>query len=261
MRCTDVMELLEDLAPVSYAEGWDNVGLLLGRKDKTVHKVMLALDATDDVVQQAVLQGVDMLITHHPLLFSAVKRITEDDFIGRRLINLIKNDICYYAMHTNFDVMGMADAVADLLELEKCQVLDVTFQDEISKEGIGRMGELSRTMSLEECARYVKAKCKLSSIKVFGDPEQLIDMVALIPGSGKSYIDLALKKGAQVVITGDIDHHNGLDAVERGLSVIDAGHYGLEKIFTTYMEEVLRRELPELKIKRAQEKEPFWMVV
>ena len=80
MRCVDVMKLLETLAPTSYAEGWDNVGLLLGRKDKTVHKVMLAVDATDDVVKQAVLQNVDMLITHHPLLFSAVKRITAPEF-------------------------------------------------------------------------------------------------------------------------------------------------------------------------------------
>ena len=164
-------------------------------------------------------------------------------------------------MHTNFDVMGMADAVAEQLELEKCQVLDVTFQDELSKEGIGRIGELSRTMSLEECAKHVKDKCRLSSVKVFGPADQLIDVVALIPGSGKSYLDLAVKKGAQVVITGDIDHHNGLDAVERGVAVIDAGHYGLEKIFTNYMEEVLRRELPEIKIKRAVEKEPFWTIV
>ena len=107
----------------------------------------------------------------------------------------------------------------------------------------------------------MKDRCKLSGVKVFGNPEQLIDMVALIPGSGKSYIDLAVKKGAQVVITGDIDHHNGLDAVERGLAVIDAGHYGLEKIFTSYMEEVLKRELPNIQIKRAVEKEPFWMVM
>ena len=120
------------------------------------------------------------------------------------------------------------------------------------------MGELSRTMSLEECAKYVKDKCKLSSIKVFGDPEQLVDIVALIPGSGKSYIDMAINKGAQAIITGDIDHHNGLDAVERGLAVIDAGHYGLEKIFTAYMEEVLRRELPDIVLKRATEKEPYW---
>ena len=261
MKCNEVIACLERVAPRCFAEKWDNVGLLAGREDKEIKKILLALDPTSDVVEEAVNWKADLLITHHPLIFSGIKSVTTSDFIGKRVFNLIFQDICYYAMHTNFDVMGMADAVADQLELEKCQVLDVTYQDEISKEGIGRMGELSRTMSLEECAKYVKEKCRLSSVKVFGDPEKLIDVVALIPGSGKSYIDLAIKKGAQVVITGDIDHHNGLDAVERGLAVIDAGHYGLEKIFVAYMEEVLRRELPGVQIKKAAEKEPFWTVV
>ena len=261
MKCSEVIACLERVAPRCFAEKWDNVGLLAGREDKEVKKILLALDPTSDVVEEASEWKADLLITHHPLIFSGIKSVTTSDFIGKRVFNLIFQDICYYAMHTNFDVMGMADAVADQLELEKCQVLDVTYQDEISKEGIGRMGELSRTMSLEECAKYVKEKCKLSSVRVFGDPQKLIDVAALIPGSGKSYIDLAIKKGAQVVITGDIDHHNGLDAVERGLAVIDAGHYGLEKIFVAYMEEVLRRELPNVQIKRAVEKEPFWTVV
>lgn len=261
MKCNEVIACLERVAPRCFAEKWDNVGLLAGREDKEIKKILLALDPTSNVVEEAVNWKADLLITHHPLIFSGIKSVTTSDFIGKRVFNLIFQDICYYAMHTNFDVMGMADAVADQLELEKCQVLDVTYQDEISQEGIGRMGELSRTMSLEECAKYVKEKCRLSSVKVFGDPEKLIDMVALIPGSGKSYIDLAIKKRAQVVITGDIDHHNGLDAVERGLAVIDAGHYGLEKIFVAYMEEVLQRELPDVQIKKAMEKEPFWTVV
>ena len=261
MKCNEVISCLEKIAPRCFAEKWDNVGLLAGREEKEINKILIALDPTSEVVEEAVSWGADLLITHHPLIFSGIKSVTTGDFIGKRVFNLVFRDVCYYAMHTNFDVMGMADAVADLLELEKCQVLDVTFQDEIAKEGIGRMGELSRTMSLEECAGYIKDKCKLSSVKVFGDPDKLIDMVALIPGAGKSYIDLAIKKEAQVVVSGDIDDHSGLDAVERGLAVIDAGHYGLEKIFTSYMEEVLKRELPNIQIKRAVEKEPFWTVV
>ena len=240
MKCSDVIACLERVAPRCFAEKWDNVGLLAGREEKEVKKILLALDPTSEVVDEAANWGADLLITHHPLIFSGIKSVTTSDFIGKRVFNLIFQDICYYAMHTNFDVKGMADAVAGQLELEKCQVLDVTFQDEISKEGIGRMGELPRTMSLEECAKHVKERCKLASVKVFGDPDKLIDAVALIPGSGKSYIDLAIKKGAQVVITGDIDHHNGLDAVERGLAVIDAGHYGIEHIFIDIVERYLR---------------------
>ena len=260
MRCVDVMELLENLSPTSYAEGWDNVGLLLGRKDKTIHKVMLALDATDDVVQQAVLQNVDMLITHHPLLFSPLKRITEDDFIGRRIINLIKNDICYYAMHTNFDVMGMADAAADLLRLHQREVLEVTFEDEVAKEGIGRIGKLPQEMSLKECARYCKTVFDLGSVRIYGDEDAPVETVAIVPGAGDDYIKNALSMQADVFITGDIGHHDGLDAMEQGLAVIDASHYGIEKLFVPYMAEVFANRMPELLVIKAAEKEPFNVV-
>ena len=147
MKCKDVIACLEKIAPRCFAEKWDNVGLIAGREDKEINKILIALDPTSEVVEEAVSWGADLLITHHPLIFSGIKSVTTNDFIGKRVFHLIYNDICYYAMHTNFDVMGMADAVADELKLEKSQVLDVTFQDEISKEGIGRMGELSLTMS------------------------------------------------------------------------------------------------------------------
>ena len=236
------------------------MGLLVGRKDKTVHKVMLALDATDDVIEQAVLQRVDMLITHHPLLFSGIKRITEDDFIGRRLIKLIKNDICYYAMHTNFDVMGMADAAADAMGLKDCEALEVTYEDELAKEGIGRIGRLPHEMSVEECAVFCKEVFALDSIRVYGEADASVETVAIVPGSGKDYIETALLKGADLYITGDIGHHHGLDAMEQGLVILDAGHYGIEKIFVPYMAEAFAGQMPELSVYQAVEKPPFYVI-
>lgn len=258
MRCSDVIKILETLSPASFAEGWDNVGLLVGRRDKTVHKVMLALDATDDVVEQAVLQGADMLITHHPLVFSGIKKITEDDFIGRRLIKLIRNDICYYAMHTNFDVMGMADAAADALKLHHCEVLEITYEDEIAKEGIGRIGKLPREMSVKECADLCKEAFDISHIRVYGEPDALVENVAIVPGAGKDYIETALAKEADIYITGDIGHHHGLDAMEQGLIIMDAGHYGIEKIFVPYMAEFFENQMPEINVVKAAQKAPFY---
>lgn len=261
MKCKEVIECLEKLAPRFYAQSWDNVGLLTGREDKEVDKIMLALDPTASVIQQACEWGADMLITHHPLIFSPMKAVTTRDFIGKRVYQLIRQDICYFAMHTNFDVMGMADAVAGQLEMEECEVLETTFQEDISTKGIGRIGRLPRSMSLEECAFYIKEKCALDSIRVFGERERTVRRMALVPGSGKSCIRQAIEQGAEVFLTGDIGHHEGLDAMEQNLSIIDAGHFGLEKIFSSYMEEVLRRELVGPEIRMAKEEEPFWICV
>lgn len=260
MRCSEIIEKLETLSPKAYAEDWDNIGLLAGRRDKEVESVYIALDATDEVIEEAVRVGADMLLTHHPLIFKKISRVNTDDFIGRRVYELIKNDISYYAMHTNFDVMGMADAAADELGLKDREVLNVTFEDEISKEGCGRVGRLSKRMSLEELAGLVKKNFQVPSVRVFGDLGDIVETAAVMPGSGGSYIRDAISAGADVMITGDIDHHEGIDAVAQGLTVIDAGHYGIEKLFIPYMEEFIKRELPKLRIYRAEFCEPFVVI-
>ena len=168
MKCSEIMAKLEELSPLSFAESWDNVGLLVGSREREVESVMIALDATDAVIDQAVLAGADMLLTHHPLIFSPQNRITAEDFTGKRIIKLIVNDICCYASHTNFDVMGMGDEAAERLALEERSVLEITFEDELSQEGIGRVGILPECMTLRECASYVKETFDLDTVKVFG---------------------------------------------------------------------------------------------
>lgn len=260
MKCYEIIEKLETLSPVSYAEAWDNIGLLAGRRDKEVNTIYIALDATDDVIEEAVRLKADLLLTHHPLIFKKMSRVNTDDFIGRRVFRLIQNDICYYAMHTNFDVMGMADAAADELKLQNCQVLNVTYEDEISKEGCGRIGNFTKKMSLAECAELVKRTYQVPNVRVFGNLADVVEKVAVMPGSGGSFIHDALHMGADVMITGDIDHHEGIDAVAQGLNVIDAGHYGIEKLFIPYMKEFLHRELPGIQIHQAELKEPFVVI-
>lgn len=260
MICSELMKVLEDLAAKSFAEEWDNVGLLLGREEKEIQRIMIALDATEAVIDQAISIQADLLITHHPLIFSPIKKITESDFMGRRLLKLCRNDICYYAMHTNFDVMGMADAAADEMQLRNIEVLDVSYEDDISKEGIGRVGFLEREMSLEECAKICKACFKIESLRVYGPLDRIVERVAVVPGSGKDFISLAIEKKADVLITGDIGHHNGIDAMEQGIALIDAGHYGLEKLFIPYMQAFFRREIPQMQVISAREQSPFYVL-
>ncbi len=257
MTCGDIIEMLETLSPAMYAESWDNIGLLAGRRDKDVNTIYIALDATDEVIDDALQKGADMLLTHHPLIFKSLNRITTDDFIQRRVYKLIQNDISYYAMHTNFDVMGMADAAADELFLKDRKVLNVTYEDDISKEGCGRVGRLSDKMSVADCAEFVKNRFKVPNVKIFGELGDIVEYAAVMPGSGGDYVKDAIAAGADVMITGDISHHTGIDAAAQGLNIIDAGHYGIEKLFIPYMEEFLKRELSGVSIIAAEPKEPF----
>ena len=248
MLCQEIIETLEARYPGSCAMDWDNVGLLVGRRKKEVHRIYVAVDATDEVIEEAIEAQADMLVTHHPMIFSGMKQITEDDFIGRRVLRLIQNDIAYYAMHTNFDVMGMADLAADYLGISDTRVLEITSVSETGEEGIGRYGSLKKEMTVRECCEEVKQAFSLENVKVFGDLERKVKTAAISPGSGRSVISNALQAGVDVLITGDIDHHEGIDAVAQKLTVIDAGHYGVEHIFIPYMEQYLKREAKELEI-------------
>lgn len=260
LTCEKLMHSLEDLWPVTFAENWDNVGLLLGRKEKQVHTVLLCVDVTEAVIEEAIAESVDMIISHHPVIFSGMKRITNDTVLGAKLLELVQNDICVYAMHTNFDVMGMADAAAERMGLVDTDVLQVTYEDDIATEGIGRIGKLKSALSLEELAQFTKEAFEVSSVKVFGKPERVCVDIAICPGSGKSLVEEVVRAGVDVYITGDIDHHTGLDLMEQGIAVIDAGHYGVEKLFVPYMHDYFKKMLPELSVIEAAVEEPFWIL-
>jgi dinuclear metal center YbgI/SA1388 family protein len=236
-----MIELLERLSPPSYACSWDNVGLLVGRREQQVHKIVVGLDATEELIAYAIEQEADMIITHHPMIFSSMKQINGDDFIGRKILSLAEHGIAYYAMHTNFDIKGsMADLAAERLELQQTKPLEVTVETETGAEGIGRVGFYREEVSLETLANKVKEAFDLEHVLVYGKKDISVHRLAVSPGSGKSVIGEAVKAGADVLITGDIGHHDGLDAMEQGLCIIDAGHYGLEHIFIDYIKEYLK---------------------
>ncbi|MCD8196886.1 MAG: Nif3-like dinuclear metal center hexameric protein [Lachnospiraceae bacterium] len=239
MKCSEICALLEREYSTEYACDWDNVGLLAGRREKEVKRILLALDANDETVAHAADGGYDMLITHHPMIFTPLKSVTDADMNGRRLLRLIRHDISYYAMHTNYDTRGMADLAAGMLGLTDCAVLEEVKDG----EGIGRVGRLPRKMTLRECGQHVKEVFRIPNVRLYGNSERELALAAICPGAGKSTMKEALKFHCDVYITGDIDHHTGLDAVDQGLCIVDAGHYGVEHIFMEdvkgYLEKVL----------------------
>ena len=258
MLCKDIIEIIERTYPKQAAMEWDNVGLLVGRTDKEVKSILVALDLTDDVLTEAIDGQFDMIVTHHPLIFAPLKKITNEHFIGNRVVKLLQHDISYYAMHTNYDVLGMAQLAGDIFGLNSTEALEVT--DVESAEGIGRIGDLEGKITLKDCCKRVKESFSLDVVKVFGDMDKEIKRVAISPGSGKSMLKEAIKKHADVLITGDIDHHEGIDAVAQGTAIIDAGHYGLEHIFIKDMTEYLRDNLSDVLVERVAISHPFQII-
>lgn len=259
MNSQEIIKKIEEKWSPAYALEWDNVGLLVGASDKEIKHILVALDATDDVVAQAISMDVDMIISHHPMIFSKIRKVTDEDFMGRRIITLIKNDISCYAAHTNFDVRAMADLNEEILELMDTKVLYLTADEDIP-QGIGRVGKIKNESSLKDFAAYVKKKLAIDDIRVFGSPQKQIKTVAISGGSGNSMVEDAINAGADVLVSGDISHAKGLDAVSAGMAIIDAGHYGTECVFVPFVEETLGEMFPDVKISVAKESVPFWTV-
>ena len=252
MRTKEIMDLLEAFAPPELACEYDNVGLLAGDPEKEVKSIYISLDADDSAVEAAAEGGFDLLLTHHPLIFKPLKSINEDRFIGRRLRRLIRSDVNYYALHTNFDMAkgGMADLAAAMIGLGQSKPLQPAVGSGMDGLGIGRVGELKEEMTLEELCQLVKSAFALPNVNVYaaGSGQEKIRRAAISPGSGSSVLKDAVRTGASVLITGDIGHHEGIDTAASGVTVIDAGHYGLEHIFIPFMEAFLKKNLPGLAV-------------
>lgn len=245
MRCSDIMKRLEELAPLAYACDWDNPGLLAGRSEREVRRVMIALDGTDEAVELAVREKADFLLTHHPLLFQPLRQVNDLNVISARIVKLIQHDICCYAMHTNFDSAPgcMADQAAKRLKLLDTRPLELLGETpDGTPYGIGKLGDLPEAMSLRELGAFVKQAFAIPFVSVYGMEElwEPIRRIAVCPGSGKHMLPYARAGHAQVLISGDIGHHDGLDAVAEQVAVIDGGHYGLEYMFTDFMYAYLR---------------------
>lgn len=249
MQKEGLIQFLEELAPKNLAEDWDNVGLLLGKREGEVRRVYLCLDVDSFAVKKAIEEGCDFILSHHPFIFKGIKAVTGEDLQGNKIISLIENGISVFSMHTNFDSVkrGMADLVAEILEWKKEGVMEaVPSTMDGEEQGIGFYTYLDKAIPCAELASYVKEKCALPYIEYF-DSGRTIRKIAVCPGSGKSFLP-SLPSDVDAYISGDFGHHDAVDSMEKGLSLINAGHYGLEHFFVSYMSDLIRRHFPEIEI-------------
>lgn len=261
MKLSRLLETLDQLSPKKYACSWDNVGLLVGRRDQEIQKVVVCLDVTNEVIEKAIEEKADLIVAHHPMIFSSIKCVNDDTFLGRKVLNLIENKIACYAMHTNFDTMGgMAQLVEKAMSLTNTTPIEIIAEEDGKLEGIGRVGQLERPMTLLECATFVKQVFDIPAVFICGDAKMEVTKVAICPGSAKGMAKEAKQKGAQVLIGGDFGHHDGIDALDDGFALIDAGHYGIEHIFIEYMTNYILEQFPELLVMPVDSHCPFTII-
>ncbi len=352
MLLKSIIKNIENKYPLSLAYDWDNVGLIVGNNNMEVRKVLLTLEANEKIIDEAIENKVDLIITHHPFIFRKMNKITTDDFKGNLIYKLIKNDIAIYSMHTNFDIAfdGLNDYFMEKIGIEDCNILDTTKSEVLYKiavyvpnthvqkvkdalanagagyignysncsfstegvgnfkplegtnpfigtkgqiesvdetkietivsqrllggaissminahpyeevaydiyklenkgdsVGLGRIGKLTKNTTLKDLSELIKQRLNMKHIRVVGNLDENIKKVAVVTGAGADMVKKAQRKGADVLITGDVKYHDAQDAIDMGISIIDCGHFETEDIFKDAMKKYLD-EMKEIEV-------------
>jgi len=227
-RVTDVLQVLEHLAPARLAEDWDNVGLQVGRRDWPVTRVLVALDVTPEVLAEAQAVAAQMLVTHHPLIFRPLKTLDLDGSAGGMLETLVVQRLAVAAAHTNLDSVagGVNDILAERVGLTAPRVLAPNESPEGG--GFGRLGALARPTTLARLAQRVKERMGLAAVRRVGPADLPVRCVAVCSGSGGGLLEAFWRSAADVLITGDLRYHDAREAELRGRGLIDIGHFESE---------------------------------
>ncbi|MDR1135674.1 MAG: Nif3-like dinuclear metal center hexameric protein [Clostridiales Family XIII bacterium] len=242
-----LIKIIEKIAPPELSEDWDNTGIQIDTGADEIKRVLVALDVTDAVIEEAVRFNADFILCHHPVLFNKIKSVNRKDASGRYVIDLIKAGIVVYAAHLSFDAVygGNNDYLAALLGLQKVRRMSV--KDTPEEKTYARTGYLNGQKRLAEVCELIKVKLGIDHpIPVVGDPNALIEKIGLCTGGGGDMLKDAVENECSLFITGDIRHHEALLAAESGLCLIDAGHYHTERIFAENFAEKLRTSAGDL---------------
>ena len=220
MKVKDIIRIIEDFAPLSIQEGWDNSGLCIGSPEDVVSSVLLGLDCTPELVDEAIACGADMIVTHHPLIFSGLKKISPDNPVGEAVIKAIRGGISIYAAHTSADkvIAGVSGAMAARLGLVNVSILD----EDGEGTGLGVVGDLPEPLTADEAVKLVKEKFALK----------------------------AMRSGAQLYLSGDISYHNFF--TKEGFMIMDIGHYESEIEIVDILFSLIKKNFPTFAVRITQ---------
>lgn len=244
-KVRELLEALEGIAPFSLQESYDNAGLLVGDADQSITGVLTCLDSTPEVVAEAVRKNCNVIVAHHPIVFSGLKRITGKNYVEKTVIEAIKNDIAIIAIHTNLDnvlIDGVNEKIAQKIGLTDLDVL--CSKDDLYHQGhpvgSGIIGNLKKKMDATEFLQHLKSSMELPIIKYTTLVRDQISKVAICGGSGSFLLSHAIDSGADIFITGDYKYHDFFDA-DGKIIIADIGHYESEKYTIDLLHEIITR--------------------
>lgn len=246
----DIVHAMEQLAPPALAEEWDNVGLQVGDAAAPVTGVLLAVDVTGEVVAQAREAGCGMVIAHHPLIFRPLASLASENPVADTAVELIRANMALYVAHTNLD---KAPAVGTSPALLAAAGLQQAPQSPEPEAALWRPGYLPEPISLRAFAEDVATRLR-TDVRVTGDLDRMVRRVAVVPGAGGDMVGTVAEASAEVLLTGELKHHEALEAHGRGLAAIAAGHLATERPVLALLRHHLGQVLPELTISIAKEK-------
>ena len=249
MKVRDIAAAIESFAPLSLQESYDNAGLIVGRMDDDVHKALLAVDVTEEVLAEAVAEGCDMIITHHPIIFHAMKRFNSASQTERCVEEAIRRGIVLYAAHTNLDSTpdGMSWRVAQMLGLANIAVMQPTNAE---GAGFGVVGELAETMPSADFMRRVMERFDVKALRHSDVVKAEIRKVAICTGSGGSLIDDARKSGADIYLTADL-RYNDFMRHENAIILADMGHFESEYCAIQILFDILSKKIPIFAVRKS----------
>ena len=244
----DVFDFLNEIAPVRVKDEKDNVGLLVGRSDGSLSKILVSLDITTDVISEAIDKGTELIVSHHPLFFS-LKSITNSDTTGKKALTLIENGIAAICMHTNLDAArgGVNDVLAKAAGIDTPEPF---VQAEKTTEGgfsCGRFGYLKKPLTMREYLSFLQNALNANGLRYY-DAGRDVSKVSVVGGSGGVELGNAHERGCDTFITADIKYHLFLEAKELGINIIDGGHFCTENVIIPTLADKLRSAFPDVAV-------------
>ncbi len=257
MKLKEILGALEEYAPLALQDGYDNAGLQIGlAEDADITGALLCLEVTEDIVNEAVLRGCNLIVSHHPILFRPVKSINSDDYIGRTILTAIRNNIAIYSAHTNLDVAlgGVNFKIAEKLGLKDIEFLspkEYVVNGKTIKAGEGVIATLSTPTSKRAFMENVKEVFRLRSLRVNNADKRNISRVAICGGSGSFLIPTAVEKGVDAFITGEIGYHHFF-GYDNEILLMEIGHYESEQYTIDLLRDIVTRFAPTLYVCKAE---------